>query len=201
VRPTILCLPLSLHGSCCEHTSYTFLNHTAGITFETGHDSDGFELITDSSHTELAGSKPGFNSSTAVTSSVSDASRTAPAAALNLNDFTSPYKVNPAATQTPQLPGRQSSSALSNYTANNSSNSILAQYLATRQYGRGALGMVSLLVTAVGQGCAELYWRVYFCSYGRRPRGGAAQGWGSGGGAGQPGLSQRRSRKQVAHTV
>jgi hypothetical protein len=118
-----------------------------------------------------------------------------------LNDFTSPYKVNPAAAQTPQLPGRQSSSALSNYAGNNSSNSILAQYLATRQYGRGAQGMVTLVATAVGQGCAELYWRVYFCSYGRRPRGGAAEGWGSGGGAGQPGLSQRRSRKQVAHTV
>jgi hypothetical protein len=169
--------------------------------FKIGHDSDGFELITDSSPTELTGSKPGPNSNTAVASSASEPSRTAPAAALNLNGFTSPYKVNPAATQTPQLPGRQSSSALSNYAANSSSNSILAQYLATRQYGRGALGMVSLLATAVGQGCAELYWRVYFCSYGRRPRGGAGQGWATGGGTGQSALSQRKSRKQVAHTV
>jgi hypothetical protein len=188
-----------LHGSCCEHCSFTFAESYCLALFKTGHDSDGFELITDSSPTELTGAKPGPNSNTAVASSATDPSKTAPAAALNLNDFTSPYKVNPAAAQTPQLPGRQSFSALSNYAGNNSS--ILAQYLATRQYGRGALGMVTLVATAVGQGCAELYWRVYFCSYGRRPRGGAAEGWASGGGAGQPGLSQRRSRKQVAHTV
>jgi hypothetical protein len=34
VQPTLLCPPLSLHSSCCEHTSYTFLNHTAGITLK-----------------------------------------------------------------------------------------------------------------------------------------------------------------------
>lgn len=108
------------------------------------------------------------------------------AASLSLNDFASPVKA-PAG----GLSARQAYSS--------GSSSILSSYMSNRKYGRGSIGMLLLGVYYVSQVFSEVYWRMYFCSFGRRPR--VQESMGGDANFMQGGTTSKKGRKLVAHTV
>ena len=82
------------------------------------------------------------------------------AASLSLSEFNTPSKSS-AHTQQPRL---------SSATPTPSTMQLVTHYLNNRRYGRGALAGVLMALYSGMQACTEIYWKVYFCSFGRRPR-------------------------------
>lgn len=108
------------------------------------------------------------------------------AASLSLNDFNSPAK--------------GPSGAYSNTPAQFSSgSSILSNYMNNRKYGRGSIGMLLLGGYYISQVFSEVYWRLYFCSFGRRPR--MQESAAFDGSSVLGGNTSKKGRKLVAHTV
>lgn len=146
---------------------------------------DGFEMITGTSPTEAANKARIAAASDSGLGADADPSKAALAKSLNLDDFASPFKAG----QARQTPYNE---------PNNRSATILSQYLSSRRYGRGALSMVLHAALGFVQAGAEVYGRLYFSIYGRRPR--LAAGWLSAA-AQQSSSALRRGRKQAVHTV